>query len=77
MKLRMKKWVRVVITLIVIHISFFIWKQTGRLGEVAQKDTIYLLLTIASWIYLTVGQAMIYSSIWDNKKRPQGDSEVK
>ena len=65
MKLRMKKWVRVVITLIVIHISFFIWKQTGRLGEIAQKDVFYLILCIASWIYLTIGQALIYGVLWE------------
>lgn len=64
MKKRLKKWVRVVITLIVIHISFFIWKQTGVLGELAQKDTFYLVLCILSWFYLIVGQTLIYERIW-------------
>lgn len=64
MKKRLKKWVKVAITLIVIHISFFIWKQTGILGELAQKDTFYLILCILSWFYLIVGQTLIYESIW-------------
>lgn len=63
-KLRLKRWVKVVITLIVIHISFFIWKQTGTLGELAQKDYVYLALCIASWLYLSFGQALIYGVIW-------------
>lgn len=65
MKRRLKKWVKVVITLLLIHVSFFIWKQTGTLGELAQKDTIYLILCVASWIYLTLGQAMIYGALWE------------
>lgn len=67
--MRIKKWVKIVITIIVIHISFFIWKQTGTLGELAQKDTFYMILTLVSWCYLIVGQALIYMTIWNNKKR--------
>ncbi len=62
--MRLKRWVKVLITLIVIHISFFIWKQTGILGELAQKDTFYLILCVSSWIYLIIGQALIYEKIW-------------
>ena len=64
MKKRLKKWVRVVITIVIIHISFFIWKQTGVLGELAQKDTFYLILCILSWVYLIIGQIFIYERIW-------------
>ena len=64
-KKRLKRWVKVVITLLLIHVSFFIWKQTGTLGELAQKNTFYLILCIASWIYLTIGQAMIYGALWE------------
>ena len=62
--MRLKRWVRVVITLIVTHISFFIWKQTGRLGDMAQKDTMYLILCVLSWFYLIIGQVLIYEKIW-------------
>ena len=64
-KKRLKKWVKVVITLLIIHVSFFIWRQTGWLGELVQKDTVYLILCIASWIYLTIGQTMIYGALWE------------
>lgn len=65
MKKRLKKWVKVVITLLVIHISFFIWKQTGILGSLAQRDTFYLILCVASWMYLVFGQVLIYEKIWE------------
>ena len=65
MKLRMKRWVRIVITLLVIHISFFIWRQTGLLGELAQHSTVYLILCVLSWMYLIVGQVLIYEKIWN------------
>ena len=62
--MRLKRWVRVVLTLIVIHISFFIWKQTGTLGELAQKSNIYLIMCVLSWSYLLIGQVLIYEKIW-------------
>lgn len=62
--MRLKKWVRVVITLVVIHISFFIWKQTGKLGELAQQDNLYLIMCVLSWFYLIIGQVLIYEKIW-------------
>ena len=62
--MRLKRWVRVVITLIVIHINFFIWKQTGRLGELAQQNNIYLIVCIFTWLYLIVGQILVYERIW-------------
>ena len=65
--MRLKRWLRVVITLIVIHISFFIWKQTGRLGELAQNNNFYLILCVLSWFYLIAGQTLIYEKIWQKK----------
>lgn len=64
-RLRMKRWVKVVITLILIHISFFIWRQTGTLGMLAQHDKGYLVLTIGAWLYITLGQAIIYKKLWE------------
>ena len=62
--MRLKRWVRVLITLLVIHISFFIWKETGSLGSLAQTNNIYLILCILSWCYLLIGQVFIYEQIW-------------
>lgn len=65
--MRLKRWVKVVITLIVIHISFFIWKQTSRIGELAQQNNVYLVICIMTWIYLIIGQMLIYERIWRKK----------
>ena len=62
--MKLKKWVRVVLTLIVIHISFFIWKQTGTLGRLAETSNIYLIMCVLSWVYLLIGQVLIYEKIW-------------
>lgn len=63
-KLKLKKWVRVVLTLIAIHVSFFIWRNTGTLGSLAQNDKFYLVLCVLSWFYLLAGQIFIYEKIW-------------
>lgn len=65
--MKLKRWVRVLLTLIVIHISFFIWKQTGTLGELAQTSRIYLIMCVLSWFYLLIGQVLIYEKIWQKK----------
>lgn len=65
-KFHLKRWVKVTLTLLVIHLSFFIWKQTGVVGEMASKDNIYLALTVASWMYLIFGQVLVYQFIWEN-----------
>lgn len=62
--MRLKRWVRVLLTLIVIHISFFIWKQTGRIGELAQESNLYLGICMLTWFYLLIGQMLIYEKIW-------------
>lgn len=62
--MKLRKWVKVVLTLITIHLSFFIWKQTGTLGELAQHSTFYLVMCVLSWFYLIVGQILIYEKIW-------------
>ena len=63
-KLKLKNWVRVVLSLILIHIGFFIWKQTGRIGELAQESCLYLGICMLTWFYLLVGQIFIYKKIW-------------
>ena len=74
-KYRLKKWVRVVLTVIVIHLSFFIWRYTGTLGDLAQHSYLHLVLCVLSWIYLLIGQVFIYEKIW--KKKKNSKSSVK
>lgn len=62
--MKLKKWVRVVLTLVVIHISFFIWKQAGTIGRLAETSDVYLVMCWLSWFYLLIGQVFIYERIW-------------
>ena len=63
-KLRLKRWAKISLTLLVIHISFFIWKQMGIIGSLAQKSDVYLVICVLAWFYLIVGQILIYEQIW-------------
>lgn len=73
--MRLRNWVRFVLTIIVIHISFYIWQQAGRYGTMATTSKLNLAICLICWIHLVIGQAYIYMKIWQ-QKRPQGDSEV-
>lgn len=64
-KLRLKRWVKVVLTLVAIHISFFIWKQAGIVGRLSQTSDFYLVMCWLTWIYLLIGQVFIYKKIWE------------
>ena len=64
-KLKLKKWVKVVISLIIIEIGILIYSQTGKLGELAQNNAFYLLLCIMSWIWLIFGSAGSMYCIWE------------
>lgn len=63
-KRKLKRWVKVLITIIFIHLNFFIWRQTGVLGELAQTSKVYVYLCVGSWFYLIFGQILIIEKIW-------------
>ena len=65
-KLKLKKWVKVVMTLLVIHITFFIWRNTGTLGSLANYNDFYLVLCWLAWAYLLIGQVLVYKTIWEH-----------
>ena len=64
MKRKLRKWVKVVITIILIVVSIVLYSYTGVLGELAQNYKIYQLLCIGTWSWLLVGQMLTYSYIW-------------
>lgn len=65
MKKRLKKWVKVVITVLVGVAGIMLWKQAGTVGELAQTSTIFLLLCLLLWFYLIVGQILILKLLWE------------
>lgn len=64
-KRKLKKWVKVAISLIVGIIGLFIYAKTGILGQLAQDSIIYLLICIMAWIWLFLGQFSLLYFIWE------------
>lgn len=64
-KRKLKKWVKVSISLIVGIIGLFIYAKTGILGKLAQDSIIYLLICIMAWIWLFLGQFSLLYFIWE------------
>ena len=65
MKKRLKKWVKVVITVLVGVAGIMLWKQAGTVGELAQTSTTYFILCLLLWFYLLVGQILILKLLWE------------
>lgn len=64
-KLVLKKWVRVVLTLIVLAFSVYLYTQTDTLGKLAEESNFYKTLCLMAWGWITLGQLTIYSIIWE------------
>ena len=64
-RLKLRKWVKVVLTIILIATSMFTYKQTGILGELAQTSDLYLALDILC-ICLLFGQIGAVTALWEN-----------
>lgn len=63
-KRKLKKWVKVAISLIVVMVGLLIYAKTGILGQLAQDSIIYLLICITAWIWLFLGQFSLLYFIW-------------
>ena len=63
-RLKLKGWVKVVITIILVTISILLYSKAGTLGELAQTYKIHQLVCTGVWGWLLVGQMMAYSYIW-------------
>lgn len=63
-RLKLKGWVKVAITIILVTISMLLYSKTGTLGELAQTYKTHQLVCIGVWGWLIVGQMIAYSYIW-------------
>ena len=63
--MRLKKWVKVVLSAILLILAVTVWLKVGKWGELAQNSRIYENLTICGWIWLIL-QPFAISSIWGN-----------
>ena len=63
-QLKLKRWVKVVLTAVIIITSTFIYSKSGIIGELAQANKIYQIICIGAWMWLLPGQMITYSLIW-------------
>ena len=62
---RLKKWVKVLITFIIVVIGLFIYAKTSILGELAQTSNIYQVICLIAWAWLLFGQFSLLYFIWE------------
>ncbi len=65
-KYKLKKWVRVVITLVIIVLGILIYRYlyfNGALAGKTSKDSIIILL---GWFWLVIGQITVLYAIWES-----------
>ena len=65
-KLKLKTWVKVGITLIVILLGIVIYKTLGNIGSEAKTNQIASILCITGWTYLVFVQILILIGVWEN-----------
>lgn len=65
-KYKLKKWVKVVLSVIVFLLSVVIYKDTGSAGALAQNNNLWLSICILEWSYLFFIQFLLYKEIWEN-----------
>lgn len=64
-KLRLKKWVKVVLTILVILVSFKIYAEMGQIQTKAVSSINYQVIAVLGWIWLIIGQIMVYMKLWE------------
>lgn len=64
-KLKLRKWVKVAITILVILFSTFVYINEGTLGELGQNSNMYLYICIMGWVWLFYGQMVVLSLLWE------------
>lgn len=61
---KLRKWVKVVLTTLLLILSLIIYIKLDYWGFLARSSNFYMLVSIIGWLWLIVGQMVIYSRIW-------------
>ena len=64
-KLRLKKWVKVVLTIITILVSIKIYTEIGQIQTNMLSSINYQVTLVLAWIWLLMGQIMVYMKLWE------------
>ena len=65
-KYRLKKWVKVVITLTLILVGIEIYHILGIKGAYASENTLGSIFICLGWFWLVAGQIMVLYVIWED-----------
>ena len=63
-KLKLRKWVKVVISVIVVMIGIIIYSGLSNIGIDASSNKISGFLCILGWLWIFFGQFAFLSVIW-------------
>lgn len=61
---RLKRWVKIVLTILLLILSFIIYIKLDYWGFLARSSNFYELASIIGWFWLIVGQMAVYTRIW-------------
>lgn len=64
--LKLKKWVKVTLTVLIIGISLLIYSKTSTLGLLARDSKFYELVTLGAWGWITIGQIASLYILWED-----------
>jgi hypothetical protein len=64
-KYKLKKWVKVVITLILVSVGIVLYHILGIYGAYASKSTLGSIFICLGWFWLLVGQIGIIYTMWE------------
>ena len=62
--MKLRKWVKVVLTMLLLILSLVIYIKLDYWGFLARSSNFYALVSIIGWFWLIVGQMVIYARIW-------------
>ena len=65
-KRRLRKWVKILLTIMTLVLSIIIYVLMAKFGEKAQESIIALVGIICAWIWLILGQFGVYYFIWED-----------
>ena len=66
--MKLRKWVKVVLTILVILVSFKIYAEMGQIRTKAVSSINYQVIAVLGWTWLVIGQIWVYSIIWQGKE---------
>lgn len=64
-RIKLRKWVKVVITLIIFLISVKIYAEMGQIQTNSISNINYQLRLVLCWTWLIIGQTMCYMILWE------------